>query len=599
LVRHLPRRIGMALAMALWVPAIQGLAMEVLLGPAESVRLWRDAGAIEQGLELIQRGAGTDAVGSLVACIVRAGTRAEASRHPRSWVWQAEILDGPQRGCRGVISPRDFTLEAERAAQPLARAAEGTQTGRVGAREPAQTVDAALVALRAEYARRFCEPAPHIALAKYYHERGNRLMAFGILEGARLRFSTFNPERGSFHWGPGPGGQQSFEQTFDTVFRGRKPFDNSPAAEAALLQKLKTRGDSLDVLWGLADIHISRRQYRQAEGYLKKLTALEPDNLDHAVTLSRVLDEAGRPEDEVGRPMEDFARRHPGSEQDYAFRIERLARLDKGAARKLVEEALDKFPGVGLFHGQIAMFLHGEGRIDEAERALVKAAALAPEKPQVQSAVGKFFLRERRDPPTALRYYLDAYFLDPHFYDGEFAEYRIKRLNRDVTKAVFADRRKAGTTIEELLSSEDSRVVALAVEEARKAWRPSYRTLLLSLLDHDDEGLRAGTAGVLAETADPSFQRVVDELLKDPDHRKRGLAAYIAVRTRGPSAFPQLQGWLTEDSQLLRFDALSALIVHGGEAGRKIALDHRTREKHPYIRAMLDGLKDAPAKRSP
>lgn len=48
-----------------------------------------------------------------------------------------------------------------------------------------QSQNPSISELRAEYAMRFLEPAPHMALAKYFRDKGNRLEAFYILETAR------------------------------------------------------------------------------------------------------------------------------------------------------------------------------------------------------------------------------------------------------------------------------------------------------------------------------------------------------------------------------------------------------------------------------
>jgi hypothetical protein len=50
---------------------------------------------------------------------------------------------------------------------------------------PVQSQNPSIIELRAEYAMRFLEPAPHMALAKYFRDKGNRLEAFYILETAR------------------------------------------------------------------------------------------------------------------------------------------------------------------------------------------------------------------------------------------------------------------------------------------------------------------------------------------------------------------------------------------------------------------------------
>jgi hypothetical protein len=44
----------------------------------------------------------------------------------------------------------------------------------------AQAQDNQLKRLRADYAMRFLEPEPHMALAKYFFDRGDRLQAFYI-----------------------------------------------------------------------------------------------------------------------------------------------------------------------------------------------------------------------------------------------------------------------------------------------------------------------------------------------------------------------------------------------------------------------------------
>src|SRR5258706_1802594 len=49
----------------------------------------------------------------------------------------------------------------------------------------AQSQHPTLNQLRADFAMHFLEPAPHMALAKYYLDHGNRLQAFYILETAR------------------------------------------------------------------------------------------------------------------------------------------------------------------------------------------------------------------------------------------------------------------------------------------------------------------------------------------------------------------------------------------------------------------------------
>ena len=45
--------------------------------------------------------------------------------------------------------------------------------------------DAKLIELRSDMSQRYFEPETHMRLAKYIHDKGNRLVAFFILESAR------------------------------------------------------------------------------------------------------------------------------------------------------------------------------------------------------------------------------------------------------------------------------------------------------------------------------------------------------------------------------------------------------------------------------
>jgi hypothetical protein len=56
-------------------------------------------------------------------------------------------------------------------------------------------------------------------------------------------------------------------------------------------------------------------------------------------------------------------------------------------------------------------------------------------------------------------------------------------------------------------------------------------------------------------------------LLADPDLRRRGLAGYIAVKHWGQEGIKAVKPWLTEEAQMARFDAISALLEFGGGRG--------------------------------
>ena len=99
----------------------------VTLTGAPIVRLWRSPAA----LEAAARNPNPAAPGlEQPACAVPRGTRALVIRVPDSYAWQAEVVEGPHAGCRGVVSPRDFE-----AGTPVTSG--GLSQERVGAAPPA------------------------------------------------------------------------------------------------------------------------------------------------------------------------------------------------------------------------------------------------------------------------------------------------------------------------------------------------------------------------------------------------------------------------------------------------------------------------------
>src|SRR6185503_10533203 len=80
----------------------------------------------------------------------------------------------------------------------------------------AQAQATSLAELQRAYAMRYLEPEPHMALAKYYFDHGDRIEAFFITEAAR---------RGRFE-------EKIFNPAFYRAFDG---FDNNKGAEARLL----------------------------------------------------------------------------------------------------------------------------------------------------------------------------------------------------------------------------------------------------------------------------------------------------------------------------------------------------------------------------
>lgn len=319
----------------------------------------------------------------------------------------------------------------------------------------ASTPDPQLVQLRRQLAIHYMEPASHMAMAKYFWEKGDRLQAFYLLEYAR---------RGRF-----PPAQ--FDQAFQKAFGGRR----SPA------------------------------ESKQGEGSFNK--------------------------------------------------------------------------GLELIHA---------GETKQAEEYFVRAAELSPHSVVIQSWVGRFFFKERRNDLRALQFYLNAYFLDPHAYETEFVESRIRSINYDQATFRFRQLMQSRASLEEILKEPNPTVLVLALEWVLEQWQPSYLKLLLQVMAHDDEEVRWLAHEAIKKNVDRSFDGDLKALLQDSDLRIRGLAAYISVHLWKQQSFGILRDMLRDDAQLLRFDAISALGLEGGSEGRQILIARRNLESHPALKRLID-----------
>jgi len=360
----------------------------------------------------------------------------------------------------------------------------------------AQTVT--LDQLRHDLAMRYLEPSPHMALARFYFDKGDRLQAFYILEAAR---------RGRFE-------ESIFNQAFLESF-GQLSLANNEKADPPLLQQ-------------------------------------------------------------------------------YSKRIAVLFEKEPARARAVITEALAKFPADGQLHFNLGALLQREGKLREAEAQLVKAAELAPRSSHIQAWVGRFFFKVKNDNQRALPYYLTAYFLDPHAYESEFVESRVRRINWDAASVRMEQLLKNGTPLMEVARDANPTVAVQAISRAAEEWRPEYLAKMIALMEHDDEEVRWLATEAIKNHADRSFDEQLRTLLQEKDLRKRGLAAYIAVHLWQQESFPFMRDMLREEAQLLRYDALSALMLEGGPDAKRIVLQHRPGETNPTLRRLIDA---TPAKK--
>lgn len=410
-----------------------------------------------------------------------------------------------------------------------------------------------------------------MALAKYFRDKGNRLQAFYILETAR---------RGRFE-------EDEFNKAFALAFRGSTPPDYSPAAEAALLKEHARDPNTIDAIVKLADIYISREDWARAKEYISRAIRLQPEDFGNIEALAEVLRREGKL-DEADRLLQEYARSYPETLDGYRLRIAEVSEKQPDKAKPLLSEAIKKFPQEGSFVFDLGTISQREGKLQEAEDHFVRAAEMSPDSVYIQAWVGRFFYKVKNDNRRALDYYLNAYLLDPHAYETEFVESRIPKTNAVVAKANYEQQLKSGVPLTKIIEDPNPDVVYSALEQMSAKWEPAYLKILVNLMGHDDGGVRWYATQMINEKVDRSFDETLSALLKDQDLRKRGLAAYIAVHLWKQESFAIMRDMLKEESQILRFDAVSALFLEGGEEGRKIVLEHLSRESHPKLKKLIE-----------
>ena len=435
-----------------------------------------------------------------------------------------------------------------------------------------------LAELQGAYAMDHFDPKPHMALAKFHHDRGNRLLAYYILETARrTRFEA-----------------KTFDAAFDVTFRGVKPFDNSKEAEKVLLIKYQDDPKNPDTLFAIADIYISREDWPNAKNYLTKLIAVKPEAYENYEALAEVYRQE-KDNKKAAAIVEGFYTTYPESAEAYAKKIDPLMRMDADKAKVILQQALKKHPKHAMFVFNMAVLLQDAGKLKDAEDMFVRAADLAKDSAHIQGWVGRFFLRVRENEEKSLHYYLNVYFIDPHFRDTEYAEGRIRKLNFTAAAAVLEKAEKEGKQPDALLKHENPVVASLALAKMAQSRNAKARQHVLDLLGHDDPTIRMQALGILMKNPDDMLNKDVQTLLGGDDLRKRGLACYLAVSLWKDKGIDAVRPMLQDKSQLVRHDAISALWRDGGNEGKQIVRDHGRREKNPWLVRMIKSLdKEAP-----
>ena len=344
---------------------------------------------------------------------------------------------------------------------------------------------------------------------------------------------------------------------------------------------------SADVQFKLADIYISRSDWLKANNILTAAIKEHPEDFRFTNGLAEILNIQGKSQ-EASRMIEDYAKRYPESLDGYALRADALHKSGSGDVKRLIEEGIARYPDDGELQFRLAAVLQEKGELDKAEAAFVKAASLGLKSVDIQSWVGRFFFKVRNDGDRALPYYLNAYFLSPHAYETEFVESRIRNIYFPQAELNFQNQVKAKKPLIEMLNDPNPNIVVMTLEQMNEKWKPANVDLLTTLMGHEDGEVRWEATQLLKKNVDSSFDPKLRALLKDSDLRKRGLAAYIAVHRWKDASFQFIDELLADQAELLRFDAISALVLEGGESGKRHALERAARETHPTLKKLLE-----------
>lgn len=229
-----------------------------------------------------------------------------------------------------------------------------------------------------------------------------------------------------------------------------------------------------------------------------------------------------------------------------------------------------------------------EKNFADAEQYFLKAGELGAKSFLINAWIGRFYFKGKSDSARALPYYFKSYFLYPHAYETEFVESRIRNIATANGQARLAELKKNGKSMGEITRDADPVVAALAVEQMLKQWRPEYLDIMLECMSNDDGEVRWLALTAISKNAGASLDQTLSALMVDRDARKRGLAAYPIVEHWPDRRVEVIKKMLGDPAELIRFDAISALMMNGGPTGAQMVKEHRKNERSQYLKDLID-----------
>ena len=428
-----------------------------------------------------------------------------------------------------------------------------------------------LAVLKRDLARHFLDAGAHMKFAKALLERGMKPSAFSVLEYART--VVFSKKK------------REFREAHRKVFLDEEQFDNSKKAEKKILAMLGKARKNPKLLLKLADIYISRREWREAEKWLRKLLVVTP--LDYSVVeaLKEVLYREGRKE-EGDDLLRTWFSSHPRAPEALVYKARKLPRGSLGQV-SILEKALAQYPKNGWVAFYLGCAVQGK-EPSRAEKLFLSAADLEKKEPYLQGWAGRFLLKARKKPGLALKYYYRAYFLNPDFYDTEFAEYRIKRLEDALAREWVQEKKALGWDLGKMVEVGDAFKIVAAAADAWKGMDgkgPGARDVEIAgrLLGHEAPMVQITAVQALCQWNSELVKSEVRKLLKEKDPFRKSLALLPALKWLGKEGLQIGRKRLRSMWDLFWYDAMTGLAELGGKEGSKILEEHMKKENRPFV----------------
>ncbi len=438
-----------------------------------------------------------------------------------------------------------------------------------------------------KFAIHFCELQAHVEFAKTCWDEGQDLTAFFLLE--RAKNVLFDPKR--------------FLIVFDHQFH-QKPLNDFTEKS---LQALLAQTPENDILkWeSVLQYHLLKENFKEAEQVLHLLREHNPDLYRYALQSDQVA--ALITGQSTRQFREIFFERNPDSFESQFYRDQET---DFGNERQKEETLLQKFPD----NVELKVWLAGryakEGQLIKAETLFEKLARNAEHNHKAtgdHKAAGaaivfiqtaSFYENMKHDVDLALKNYSLAYFKDPECKTTVTVAQKIVELASRQAIALFESAR--GFVIAEqtkpakhALSSLNPKLQILSLEWFADQDPKSNKEIFLKNLRNRDTTTRWRACEILIEEHLLS-ESEVDTLAQSEHPFEKGLSLYIATTTKHPKANVYLKQAIQSEVQLLRFDAISALIQSADELKSPLfsetttlIQEHLKSEKNPWLRTLI------------